>query len=237
MFISNILAPHKLEEFKENYLNKKICIWKAPIGVSDRYKSFYSWEKFDNFLNNYDQIKNIQIAGIGMDGEPDKGKDKWDKGRGCKLTRDDIHFMWKAGHSIVLPFCEYQSRHMWSIINTLELKFGVGQCNMYCSPRTEAFTFKPHQDDTDNFLFHIEGHVKWNFYKRLRNGSLKKSNSVILSSGDLLYIPIGLYHDTIPLSPRLTASIHFDPKRKRNTKKPRMLDWHHWFNESKDIII
>lgn len=236
MFISEILHPYKVEEFKDKYLNKDICVWKAPIGAADRYKSLYSWEKFESFLNNYDQIKNIQIAGIGMDGEPDKGKDKWDKGRGCKLTRDDIYFMWRAGHTIVLPFSEYQSLHLWSIVNLLESQFGSGQCNMYCSSGGDSFTFKPHVDGTDNFLFHIEGNVRWDFYKDV-DGVRKRIKTMTLGSGDLLYIPIGLYHKASTLTPRLTASVHFNPKNKENLSRPKMRDWYRWFDYHRSIKL
>jgi mannose-6-phosphate isomerase-like protein (cupin superfamily) len=235
MFLSEVLDPYHVEEFKEKYLNKDICVWNAPIGATDRYKPLYSWEKFESFLNNYDQIKNIQIAGIGMDGEPDNGAHKWDKGRGCKLTRDDIHFMWRAGHSIVLPFCEYQSRHLWSIVRAFEHQFGSGQCNMYCSPGDNSFTFNPHVDGTDNFLFHIEGYVRWDFYKEV-NGVKKRVKSMTLGAGDLLYIPIGLYHKTTPLTPRLTASIHFDSKNK-NINRPKMKDWYRWFEYQRTIKL
>ena len=238
MFVSEILHPIHPDKFRNEILGKRMHFWKAPPGVSDRFKSLYDWKKLDSFLNNWQNVNHNQLAGLNEKGEAtNDGNDKWDKGRDGKLGKSEVYNLWRHGHSIVLPFCEFQSQEMWSVVNTFErgMPFGQGCANMYCSSRHNSHTFDPHQDSTENFLFHIDGSVKWNFYEKEDN-KLVKTNSIILSSGDLLYIPIGLIHDTEPLGPRLTASIHFQPKPEK-IAKDKMYDWFRWFEYQREIKL
>ena len=57
-----------------------------------------------------------------------------------------------------------------------------------------------------------------------------------------MYIQIGVFHDTQPLGPRLTASVHFPkPSKKEDYDKrvgrEKMYDWHKWFEFQREIKI
>jgi len=241
MFLSELLHPVNPVQFRDKILGKKHYYWKAPSGASERYSDLYSWKKFDSYLNDWRNANHVQLAEINEEGNPTYNS-KWDKGRDGTLSKSQVYNYWRHGYSIVLPFCEYQSQSMWSIVNTMEraMPFGPGCANMYCSSRTNAKTFTPHRDTTENFLFHIDGQVKWRFYREDINGDMKVFDDIILGRGDLLYIPIGLMHDTQPLGPRLTASIHFqkDPKKiKGGTGREKMYDWWRWFEFQKEVKI
>ena len=130
-----------------------------------------------------------------------------------------------------------QRRRLMQMPFERQMPFGQGVANMYCSSRQNAKTFEPHKDTTENFLFHIDGQVQWSFYKKTDDGkNLKKTDEITLSSGDLLYIPIGLWHSTKPLGPRLTASVHFQPKPEKLNRE-KMYDWYRWFEYQREIKI
>jgi ribosomal protein L16 Arg81 hydroxylase len=237
LFLSEILYPVHPEKFRKEILGKKLYWWKAPSGASERYSNLYSWEHFESYMNNWENANHVQMAEA--DDEKQNGEDgKWDKGRHGKLSKADVYNLWRHGHSIVLPFCEYQSKHLWSVVNTFEkqMPFGKGCANMYCSSRQNSHTFDPHRDSTENFLFHIDGQVKWKFYKQSKSGKPKQFEDIILGRGDLLYIPIGLIHKTQPIGPRLTASVHFQSKPKK-VNRDKMYDWYRWFDHQREIKI
>ena len=123
MFVSEILHPIHPDKFRNEILGKRMHFWKAPPGVSDRFKSLYDWKKLDSFLNNWQNVNHIQLAGVNEKGEAtNDGNDKWDKGRDGKLGKSEVYNLWRHGHSIVLPFCEFQSQEMWSVVNTIHIR-------------------------------------------------------------------------------------------------------------------
>ena len=244
MFLSELLHPISPKKFREEIYEKRIYWWKAPPGGSHRYDDLYSWQRFDSYLNDWRNSNHVQMADVNEKGKVSRDA-KWDKGRDIKLSKGDVYNYWRHGHSIVIPFCEYQSQTLWTICNTFEkqMPFGSGCSNMYCSSKTNAHTFAPHRDDTENFLFHIDGQVKWRFYKRDKEekGKLNVYQDIILGRGDLLYIPTGVYHDTQPLGPRLTASVHFPKFKKKDIddkdNREKMYDWHQWFEYQREVKL
>jgi hypothetical protein len=248
MFLSELLHPISPNKFRDEIYEKRVYWWKAPPGASERFSPLYSWEKFDAYLNDWRNANHIQLADVNKDGQAVPGTgEKWDKGRDENLTKGDVYNLWRHGHSVVLPFVEYQSQTLWTICNTFEkqMPFGPGCANMYCSSKTNSHTFSPHRDDTENFLFHIDGQVKWRFYRKSKKkkDKLVCYQDIILGRGDLLYIPIGVFHDTQPLGPRLTASVHFPKPQKKDldqSKKvgrEKMYDWHKWFEFQREIKL
>ncbi len=238
MFLSELLHPMHPNKFREEILGKRFYYWRAPVGSSDRYSTLFSWQHFENYLNNWQNANHVQLAGMTPKGEPKPGH-KWDKGKDGTLSKAEVYNYWRHGHSIVLPFCEYQSRDLWTVNDTIEraMPFGRGCANMYCSSRVNSKTFEPHRDSTENFLFHIDGIVEWTFYEETNDKkNLKKTNSFILGKGDLLYIPIGLWHSTKPLGPRLTASVHFQPKPEK-VIRDKMYDWYRWFEYQREVKL
>ena len=238
MFLSELLYPIHPQKFRDEILGKKYHYWRAPSGASRRYESLYTWQHFEDYLNNWNNANHVQLAAVKPDGTPKQGW-KWDKGKDGTLSKAEVYNLWRHGHSIVLPFCEYQTQPLWTTVNTFErgMPFGQGCANMYCSSRQNSRTFEPHKDSTENFLFHIDGQVQWSFYEETNDSkNLKKVDELLLGKGDLLYIPIGLWHSTKPLGPRLTASVHFQPKPEKLNRE-KMYDWYRWFEYQREIKI
>lgn len=241
MILSELLHPIPPKKFRDEIFGKKIHWWKAPSGGSHRYSELYSWQKFDAHLNDWRNSNHIQLADVNEKGDVKLGSgEKWDKGRDKGLSKGDVYNLWRHGHSIVIPFCEYQSQTLWSLCNTFEkqMPFKQGTANMYCSSKANAHTFAPHRDSTENFLFHIDGQVRWRFYEETSKGKLEESKTLTLGTGDLLYIPIGVYHDTQPMGPRLTASVHFGHKKDdKPSNREKMYDWYRWFEYQREIKL
>ncbi|KAL7565240.1 hypothetical protein ACA910_014538 [Epithemia clementina (nom. ined.)] len=99
-----------------------------------------------------------------------------------------------------------------SLLHLMELEFGcmVG-ANAYLTPPESAQGFAPHYDDIEAFCLQLEGRKRWKVYAPLSKGeSLPRQSShdfvekdlenvkpvmdVILSPGDVLYMPRGWIH-------------------------------------------
>ena len=52
MFLSELLHPIHPDKFRGEILGKRFHYWRAPVGSSDRYQSLYSWQNFEDYLNN-----------------------------------------------------------------------------------------------------------------------------------------------------------------------------------------
>lgn len=72
--------------------------------------------------------------------------------------------------------------------------------HLYTSLTSVSNTFGKHNDFTDVVIWQCIGVTKWTIY----------DNQVVeyhLTPGEFLYIPMGMFHDTVPITPR--ASISF----------------------------
>lgn len=73
-------------------------------------------------------------------------------------------------------------------------------CNiahLYFNITTRAKTFGRHNDVMDVYFWQCQGVTKWIF----------DNDEIILNPGDLIYIPKGVFHNVVPLSPRLGVSM------------------------------
>ena len=75
------------------------------------------------------------------------------------------------------------------------------KCNyahLYFNLTTKAPTFGKHKDTMNVYFWQCQGVTKW---------IIENDLEVILNPGDLIYIPKGVYHQVVPLSPRLGVSM------------------------------
>ena len=70
--------------------------------------------------------------------------------------------------------------------------------HLYFNITTKAKTFGKHKDTMDVYFWQCQGVTKW---------IIEDKEEVILNPGDLIFIPKGVYHTVIPLSPRLGVSM------------------------------
>jgi mannose-6-phosphate isomerase-like protein (cupin superfamily) len=211
--LNDILDPISPKVFFMEYWNKKHLILRR-----NKFKSLYTWADFDKYLNQYPDMKGLQIIDYRLDGDGRWCLDKVKNGK-LKLpmlTKDVVYKLWKEGKSFILPFAEYQKKDLVDICHEFERYFEKGQCNVYASPRANSKSFPAHSDNTENFLFHTEGKVKWTLYKEFAPDKPKEIlEEFILEAGDLLYIPQYQYHKVDAMGPRILISIHFSNKPKQ----------------------
>ena len=86
MFLSEILHPVHPQKFREEILGKRYYYWRAPVGATDRYQSLYSWQRFEDYLNDWRNANHVQLAAMTSEGKPKHGH-KWDKGKDGTLSK------------------------------------------------------------------------------------------------------------------------------------------------------
>jgi hypothetical protein len=72
------------------------------------------------------------------------------------------------------------------------------QC--YLSLSSKSTTFGKHNDTTDVWFWQCIGQTKWTVWD-------PDPITYILSPGDIIYVPVGMYHDPRPVTPRAGMSI------------------------------
>jgi len=235
--LEDILDPITPKTFFNEYWGKKHLIIRR-----NKFKNLFTWNDFNQYMNQYPDMKGLQILNYRKDGD---GRWCLDKVRRRKLKlpmlkKEVIHKLWHDGKSFVLPFAEYQKKELVDICHEFERYFEHGQSNVYCSPRANSKSFPAHADQTENFLFHTEGRVKWTIYKEFAPNKPKEIlEETILEAGDLLYIPQYQYHKVDTIGPRILISVHFANKPKQsldNFKVSKLGDtnrnkWYNWIPE------
>lgn len=216
--LKEILDPIDPKVFWLKYWNKKHLVIRR-----NKFKDLFTWNDFDKYLNQYPNMTGLQILDYRKDGDGrwclDKVKKK--KLKLPMLSKDKIYELWsKWGKSLVLPAAQDQKQDLVSILFELEKYFQRGFCNVYASPRANSKSFPAHADQTENFLFHTEGKVKWTIYKEFAPDKPKEIlDEFILEAGDLLYIPQYQYHKVDTVGPRILISVHFENKPQQSLKK------------------
>tara|TARA_Y100000758_G_C16054776_1_gene422819 strand:+ start:1230 stop:1958 length:729 start_codon:yes stop_codon:yes gene_type:complete len=234
-----VIAPITRERFYDEFHGKKHFAVKCD---KNRFKDHFSWEELDNYLNSGDlnqwdrlpQLAVILPEGNNLNPE---NSDMWTKRNHKKQFSKNLIFdLWSSGNSIVIPLSEHLNKTMWNQCVEFEKEFGQGCGNLYCSKLSESNNFKVHADSTDNFLFHVRGKIRWHIYNEFADeckpGEATLDTTIDLDEGDVLYIPIKLYHRVTTLSPRISISYHF-------TDKPsnRIGRWYDWIGEINGTTI
>jgi len=94
----------------------------------------------------------------------------------------------------------------------------AADAHFYCSQNKGAHSFECHADGLDNFIIHSIGKVHWKVYPIFTNG---KKNIMteeeeskhepfideVLSEGDVLYLPKGIFHRAHSIGPRISISV------------------------------
>lgn len=203
--INEILDPIDVGTFFKEYWKKKHLVVRR-----NKFKNLFNFKLLDTYLNKYPHVRSLQIL------DYDDKDTRWclDKHKKLKqpmLSKQEVYKLWRKGKSFVIPFADYEHKPLVDICFELERYFSHGQCNIYASPKAGSKSFPPHKDGTENFLFHTEGRVKWTLYKDFDNKEILEE--ITLEAGDLLYIPIGMWHKVDAPGARMLISIHFANKK------------------------
>lgn len=207
--LEKILDPVSPETFFKQYWRKKHLIIRR-----NKFKDLFGFDDLSNYLNRYPDVKSLQILDF------DDNGNRWclDKVRKKQLdfpmfNKQQVFDLWSKGKTFVIPFMEYESKELVDICFEIERYFGIGQANVYASPRANSKSFPPHADSTENFLFHTEGKTKWTIFKEFKGANTRTIlDEFFLEPGDLLYIPTGQYHEVNTVGPRILISVHFKNK-------------------------
>jgi len=214
--LKEILDPIPVRLFFKEYWNKKHLIIRR-----NKFKELFHWGHFNKYINRYPDLKHLQILNY------DNKDTRWclDKVKSKQLkqpffNRKEIFKLWKDGKSFVIPFAEYENKQLLDMLFEFEKYFKKGQVNVYISPKAGSKSFPAHADQTENFLFHQYGKVKWTIYKEfIPNKPKEILEEFILDEGDLLYIPQYQFHKVETIGPRILCSVHFTNKDKQSLDK------------------
>ena len=233
-----VIAPISKEKFYDEYHGKKHLAIKCS---EPRFYNHFSWTELDNYLNSMDLNgwdRMPQCAVVLPEGNKlnPENRDQWTKKTHKKqFSKNLIYDLWKNGNSIILPLSEHLNKTMWNQCAELEKEFGSGCANIYCSNQVDSNNYKIHADSTDNFLFHVRGKIRWHIYNEFADQckpeEATENTYIDLSEGDLLYLPVKLYHRVTTLSPRISISYHFTDKKFKRAK------WYDWIGEINGTAI
>ncbi len=160
---------------------------------------------------------------------------------GNKLPIPEMNYFWYSkiiqdkkyiydfiinGNAFVI--LEYRNKEINNLLQQIENFFDVlCDAHIYGGISEYSKSFTPHVDIPPNFILQIEGTTTWKIYKNCAsdlfsqediNSSVDKNileidKEVILSPGDILYIPSRRFHEAIPTGKRLSISIPCRPKK------------------------
>ena len=222
---SDLIHPLSVDEFMTEYKDRQPLIVKANDLRRDIMSQIITWEKFSDYIHNDRAVSGFQI--ITPKGKLCMEKNNAFKGRKPSWSKIDYfdkkyaHDLWNQGCSIILTKASLISPAMSALSGAVERQFegSAADAHLYCSPIKNALTFPCHRDSDNNFLVHAIGKVRWKVYDVFAgkdssaNLTLKQEEKMklkydeVLTVGDLLYIPTGLYHKAIPQGARVSVSI------------------------------
>jgi hypothetical protein len=125
-----------------------------------------------------------------------------------------------SGATFVL--LEYRNKYTSELLYEIEKNFDVVcDAHVYGGISTNSKSFSPHVDIPSNFIVQVEGETLWRIYKNTASDlfSQEEINStstrndleldfeVMMTPGDILYIPARRFHEAIPNGKRLSISI------------------------------
>ena len=231
--IEQILDPITSKVFFTEYWQKKHLVVRR-----NKFKDIFNFNDLNKYLNRFPYVRGLQVIDYTKQGDGRWCLDKVMSGKLKlpKLKRSDIFELWEQGKTFVIPFAENETKQLHDIVKEFEKYFSHGQANVYASPKANSKSFPAHADGTENFLFHTEGKTKWTIYKDKKDKEVLEKFT--LDAGDLLYIPIGVYHKVETIGPRILVSIHFQNKPNQTLEKFTIKDDNkrqQWYNWTPDI--
>ena len=224
---SDLISPLPRKEFFEDVQGKTSVYFS---GRRRKFAQVFSWEEFNQLLNMTTVWSDATMKLV-LDGrevtpsefcQPVRGRD------GNKVLQPDpkrLTMFLEQGATVVLDLAERLTGGLAAIADVLQTALGAPvSCNIYCSWEQHR-GFPSHFDTMDVFALQIEGEKIWRLYDgRFHNpveqpgynySSLPRHHhdkakgnlleQVVMTPGDVLYIPRGQYHDALASK---SASLH-----------------------------
>lgn len=137
------------------------------------------------------------------------------------LVISELHRLMREGVTAVLEAVNELSTNVCALTERLSGELGArSAANAYMSFGSVS-GFGMHNDDHDVLIFQLDGRKEWRFLKNAASGKAtvadfrdpsdgKEYESIVVSAGDVLYVPKGTWHNVVALRERslhLTVSI------------------------------
>lgn len=217
---ADILAPVTPEVFFRDYFGERFLHVPGP---ADKVAGLMPWAKLNDLLAsqglwtretflmtlNKEQVHpnlycRIREQRGGQAVAPDPGR-----------VMDQI----RRGATLNLLYIEGLSPQLRAVANALRSALGMyTQANLYCS-WAGAQAFQAHSDPHDAWVFQTEGEKRWRIYRGradapIRHDAFERvltqptpeergelAAEITLKPGEVLYIPRGLYHEALAVTP------------------------------------
>lgn len=222
MTFRQLLAPVDPEEFLNDYYGKK------PLyipGSEDKFAEIFSWDRLNDLLcmSTLWSDRSFELARNGRMLRPEEycypGINR-EGGRALKPNVAKVQQHLREGATLALDFIELLTPELRSLAQTLESVTGAQVCaSAFCSwHKTQGYS--SHFDVQNVFACHFAGTKTWRIFEgrlpgaadlpgghrdhypqeqheRMKGAVLQ---DVVMTPGDLLYIPHGQYHDALSSS-------------------------------------
>jgi len=232
----DLIHPLTDAAFQSTVKGKKPIVIRGSSFKNNFFGDITSWSDISKYVSNDRAVAGLQMIqpdGSKLCMEKNnlhrKNKPGW--------TRDDwyekafVSDIWRNGGSMILTKASMLSPNISAIASCLEQRYenSNADAHFYCSPKRSAVSFECHADQDDNFLIHAIGSVHWKVYnvharsekdaegrKRFTSRMTMTAEEeqkhepiidTILKTGDLLYIPAGMFHKAVPDSARVSISV------------------------------
>lgn len=118
------------------------------------------------------------------------------------------------GFSVQLFQPQHYCDRLWALLAAMESELGtLCGCSVYHTPGDGCQALAPHHDDVEVFILQTEGQKRWKLYEPVDGHALPREASadlaaeslgkclmdIVLSPGDLLYMPRGVVHQAVSL--------------------------------------
>lgn len=209
---SQFFNPLSPDEFLATfYAEKKAALFR---GLDNRFESLINWTQLNDLIASRALVP--QMVSLARDGTIVPVQVVLDTRRGMGLRPSGDHppvvdhrllSLLRQGATLILNRVHLAHAPIQGLVNHIEdLTEGFGQANVYAS-WTNTRGFSTHWDTHDAFVFQITGSKRWFVYGETRPFPLDSDVAPnpaptgeplwdgLLTAGDLLYLPRGVWHD------------------------------------------
>lgn len=234
--LANLIDPLPEPEFIERYWNRE---WTHIQGASGRFESLLPWEALNRLLVQH-RLDEPRLM-LFQDGHPIRTSSFISYGPQRKnpsktipqLHPEELTTHLRNGATLVLDNVDEIYSPITELVEGLERSLRLrANANIYAGWHTSN-GFDLHWDDHDVFIVQVWGKKRWQIYGVTREHPLgtdiepnreKPTEPIwegILASGDVLYIPRGVWHVAFPLDePTLHITVGFTASTGMD-----LLDW------------
>jgi len=248
----DLIHPLTDAAFQSTVKDKKPMVFRANSFKTNFFGDITSWDDISKYVANDRAVAGLQVikpdgSKLCMEKDNLRRVDKPAWTGEVWYEKKYVSDIWKRGGSMILTKASMFSPNISAIAHCLEERYKntAADAHFYCSPKKNAVSFECHADADDNFLVHAIGSVHWKVYnvharsEKMENGKKRFTSRMVmtpeeeakhvpiidtvLTVGDLLYIPAGMFHKAVPDSARVSISV---PLSEFSNNKPIDRDYY-----------